>query len=402
MRPTPGIVSSRSSAVLKRAQPLRDLGAHPRDAARPAPRCAPAARRAGSADAPPIRPTSARSSAAALLAQPCLAPAPPARPRPSSPATSAPSIARPDTPRMSVATDGQLDVGPFQRLLQPVDLGRALVHQTGAVAGQLAQLALGAVRHEAGPQQPVPQQVGDPLAVLHVGLAPGHRLDVLRVDQQQAERGPPAGCRPASSTRPVPSIATCVQPASASQSPSASSVRRSSCRRSGSPCVAPAPARRHQARHHRPLVHVQPATPLVHDVHAHLPLAERAGYPRGSSVLCVLPSWERQSAVLRDTQGRVGNGLASPDTGRSLNSPRLFPSVPDPAAGFIYPWCRFAAWTGEGEPRAADNRPGVGARPNLSPACFPEGERVDELRNFRLGMLIQTIVGEGSGVLLAR
>jgi hypothetical protein len=33
----------------------------------------------------------------------------------------------------------------------------------------------------------MPQQVGDPLSVFHVGLAPRDRLQMLRVDQQQLE-----------------------------------------------------------------------------------------------------------------------------------------------------------------------------------------------------------------------
>ncbi len=81
----------------------------------------------------------------------------------------------------------QLDVGPFQRLLQPIDLGRSLLDQAGAVAGQFAQFPLRPVGDEAAAQQPVAQQVGQPLGVLDVGLAPRHRLDVPRVDQQQRE-----------------------------------------------------------------------------------------------------------------------------------------------------------------------------------------------------------------------
>ena len=94
---------------------------------------------------------------------------------------------------------GQLDVGALQGLLQPVDLGRPLPDQARPVAGQLPQLPLRPVRHEAAGEQPVPQQVGQPLAVPDVGLAPRHRLDVPGVDQQQREAAPPAGSRSASS-----------------------------------------------------------------------------------------------------------------------------------------------------------------------------------------------------------
>ena len=82
---------------------------------------------------------------------------------------------------------GELDVGAFQGLLQPVDLRRPLADQARPVAGQLAQLPLRPVGDEAAREQPVPEQVGHPLAVADVGLAPGHRLDVPGVDQQQLE-----------------------------------------------------------------------------------------------------------------------------------------------------------------------------------------------------------------------
>ena len=90
---------------------------------------------------------------------------------------------------ISVATDASLIAqrapGPLERLLEPVHFRAALVEQRRAVPGEFPQLALGPVRHEAGPQQSVPQQVGQPLAVLHVRLPPRHLLDMLRVNQQQ-------------------------------------------------------------------------------------------------------------------------------------------------------------------------------------------------------------------------
>ena len=78
-----------------------------------------------------------------LVAQ--LAPGP-VRPAPLmsvSPATSACSIVAPGDAHNVGGDTAQLDVGALQRLLQPVDLGGALADQRGAVARQLAQLALG-------------------------------------------------------------------------------------------------------------------------------------------------------------------------------------------------------------------------------------------------------------------
>ena len=102
-----------------------------------------------------------------------------------SPPSSAASIARPLTPRTSVATAASLRLAPSSVFCSRLTSLGALLHQRLAVAGQLAQLADRRRGDEAGPQQAVAQQVGQPLAVLDVRLAPRHGLDVLRVDQQQ-------------------------------------------------------------------------------------------------------------------------------------------------------------------------------------------------------------------------
>jgi len=66
----------------------------------------------------------------------------------------------------------------------PVDLLRAPLHQRLAIARELAQVADRRGRDETRLDQAVAQQVRQPLAILHVGLAPGHGLHVLRVDQR--------------------------------------------------------------------------------------------------------------------------------------------------------------------------------------------------------------------------
>src|SRR5206468_310475 len=58
-------------------------------------------------------------------------------------------------------------------------------YQLGAVAGQFPEFTLRTVRHKAAWQQAVSQEVSDPLAIPHVGLAPRYSFDVLGVDQQQ-------------------------------------------------------------------------------------------------------------------------------------------------------------------------------------------------------------------------
>ena len=105
----------------------------------------------------------------------------------SCPATSSPEH-RPRRDPGDVADHaGQLDVGPFQRLLEAVDLGGALPHQTAPVAGQLPQLACGPIGHETAAQQSMAQQIRQPFGIAHIALASGHHLDVGGIDQQQRE-----------------------------------------------------------------------------------------------------------------------------------------------------------------------------------------------------------------------
>src|SRR5260221_4841885 len=81
----------------------------------------------------------------------------------------------------------QLTGGPFPGLLQPVPLGDPLVAQRGARARQLAQVAWRPGRDEAGPQQALTQEVGDPLALGPIGRASRDRLALLRIDDQHRE-----------------------------------------------------------------------------------------------------------------------------------------------------------------------------------------------------------------------
>jgi hypothetical protein len=84
---------------------------------------------------------------------------------------------------------GQLEVGILQRLLDAVGHLHLLAHQLHALSRQVAQVAHGTVGHAAGLEQAALQQLRDPLRVLDVGLAAGHLLDVLGVDQQLHRHG---------------------------------------------------------------------------------------------------------------------------------------------------------------------------------------------------------------------
>src|SRR5436309_11666253 len=76
---------------------------------------------------------------------------------------------------------GQLDVGGLQYFQETVALRRLTFHQLTTIAHQVAEFADGLRRNEAGTEQPVAEQVRDPFRILHIGLTPGHLLDVLRV-----------------------------------------------------------------------------------------------------------------------------------------------------------------------------------------------------------------------------
>ena len=73
---------------------------------------------------------------------------------------------------MSVATLDSSGPGVLEHLVQPLGLTSALLDLGLAVAGQLAQLADRAGRHEAGADQAVLDQLGDPGRIGDVGLAP--------------------------------------------------------------------------------------------------------------------------------------------------------------------------------------------------------------------------------------
>jgi hypothetical protein len=75
----------------------------------------------------------------------------------------------------------------FKELQEPVAFSRLALHQLAAVAQQLAQLPQRPGRHEALGDQAVPNQISDPLGILHIGLAPRHVADVPGVPDDQLE-----------------------------------------------------------------------------------------------------------------------------------------------------------------------------------------------------------------------
>ena len=81
----------------------------------------------------------------------------------------------------------QLDVGRLQELQEPVALGRLALHQLAAIAQQLAQFALRSRRNEALGNQPMADQIGDPLGTLHIGPATRHVTDMPGIADDEVE-----------------------------------------------------------------------------------------------------------------------------------------------------------------------------------------------------------------------
>ena len=115
-----------------------------------------------------------------------------------SPATSAASMARPETPKLSLATTLGLIWASSSSLLDPLGLGSPRRHQIGSVAGQVPQLPDRSWGNEAGPQHLPLGELAQPDRIQRVGLGtPGKVLDVTGMHQPPARtRGLPAGSRP--------------------------------------------------------------------------------------------------------------------------------------------------------------------------------------------------------------
>jgi len=115
------------------------------------------------------------------------------------PSNKAASMARPETPITSDATDANLMLassstarvpraaGAGRCVLHPIDQGRAFADKRAAKPGEIAQVALRHWRDETGAQQTVPQQVRQPFRVTHISLTARHGFDVLRIHQQHVE-----------------------------------------------------------------------------------------------------------------------------------------------------------------------------------------------------------------------
>ena len=68
----------------------------------------------------------------------------------------------------------------LQHLVDPQDLPGAVVDQPGTVAGQVPEALHHGGGDEAALKQPALQQLGEPLGILHIGLAPGSTFSQSR------------------------------------------------------------------------------------------------------------------------------------------------------------------------------------------------------------------------------
>ena len=206
------------------------------------------------------------------------------------PSISARSIARPDTPKTSLMTLASLMLAVSRSFREPVAFGRLALHQLAAVAQQLAHLPQRLGRHETFGDQPVPDQIGDPLGILHVGLAPRHIADVSGVADDQLEMPLQDGIdrAPVDARALHPNVrhSRCPQPV-----PQRFEVPRHGAKRPHLLDRLNAGRADQKTRHDRLLMNVQAATPLNNHLHRHLLPSEGGRDAAGTfeTLPCVLP-----------------------------------------------------------------------------------------------------------------
>ncbi len=233
----------------------------------------------------------------------------------------------------------QLDVGGLQQLEQTVALGRAGVDQLTPIAQQIAQLAHRLGRHKAAADQAVAKQVGDPLAVLHIGLAARHVLDVVRVADHQFE-GPVQHCidrlpvdpgalhrdmRAAVLLKPLPHL-----PQRRRQRPKRADLLRRSLPRWTS----------QQTRHHRRLMYIEAAAPFHDHIHNHLPCNVVVAAPPGKSdtAMRAHPEWGQQNVIPSRRAGQsLRRGSSPPRVCRPQTTTTTVLPRPGPRAYSLRP-----------------------------------------------------------------
>ncbi len=210
------------------------------------------------------------------------------------------------------------------RLADPVDL----LSQASSIPGQVPQFADRRRWHKARSQQPVLQQVGDPLAILLIRLPPRHRFDMLRVHQQHLKLP----------FQKIPNWFP-IHPGglhghmgySAAAQPVAQ-LQKFLGERAELPRLMPSARGPHHTGRHALLMHIQTTTNLVHDLHRHPPSASRrtsANY-RDSLACSPLPSRRQPFVVPIDVQVIFVLGLGSRQNSSSfvhMAQPQHYPHL---------------------------------------------------------------------------
>src|SRR5260370_10208935 len=79
----------------------------------------------------------------------------------------------------------EFDASVFEDFVNPVMYAVALLDQLDSIACQIAQIASRPGRYEAGPDEAVRQQLGNPLAVAGVRLPSWDGLNLKRIGEDQ-------------------------------------------------------------------------------------------------------------------------------------------------------------------------------------------------------------------------
>ncbi len=200
--------------------------------------------------------------------------------------------------------DTQLEVGVLQELLDALGVCAALAHELLAGTGERAQLLHGSGGHEAGADQTMREQVGQPHRIVDVGLAPGHVLHVRGVGQHQLD----VAFQDVPHRLPVHAgglhgdvlNAQRLQPVGQLQQ------ARGGCGKGSHLLQRRAVARQAHARDHGLFVNVQARATRINDFHDLLQCAATSACgPRHRTLGCVLRG-ARPEATVRGARGAAG------------------------------------------------------------------------------------------------
>src|SRR5262249_30589289 len=180
---------------------------------------------------------------------------------------------------------------------------------------EVAELADRLGRHEAGSQQPVLEQLAQPLRIGNIGLAPGHVLDVAGVAEKKLE----VVLEQVPDRLPVDTgrLHRHVRHAETLQ-PIAQCEQIGGHRRGALDQFPPAPPppRAHHRPRHPPPLHLEPATALITALHRKPPSRSLADEPAGGS--------PRQSRVWSTCSRHSSESRRAP--GATLSSDSQVPS----------------------------------------------------------------------------